>query len=60
MFSRALLYKEVQMKTDRKQKVYIPKKPRITTSNKEVQTVYFRGYSEEYEGDGKLDLVIIY
>ena len=36
------------MKINRNQKVYIPKKPRITTSNKEVQTVYFRGYSEEY------------
>ena len=40
------------MKTERQQKVYIPKKPRITTSNKEVHTVYFQGYSEEYdEGD---------
>ena len=39
------------MKTDRKQKVYIQKKPRITTSNKEVQTVYFCGYSEEYDED---------
>ena len=39
------------MKTERKQKLYIPKNPRITTSNKEVQTVYFQGYSEEYDGD---------
>ena len=51
MFSRALLYKEVQMKTNRNQKVYIPKNLRITTSNKEVHTIYFRGYSEEYDGD---------
>lgn len=39
------------MKIERKQKVYIPKKPRITTSNKEVHTVYFQGYSKEYDGD---------
>ena len=42
------------MKPDNKYKIFVPKNPRLKRFNfafEEVQTVYFRGYTEEYDGD---------
>ena len=42
------------MKPDNKYKIFVPKNPRLKRFNfafEEVQTVYFRGYTDDYDGD---------
>lgn len=39
------------MKADSKYKIFVPKNPRVNFDFEEVQTVYFRGYTDFYDGD---------
>lgn len=39
------------MKADNKYKVFVPKNPRLNFAFEEVQTVYFRGYTDFLDGD---------
>ena len=39
------------MKADSKYKVFVPKNPRLNFAFEEVHTVYFRGYTDFYDGD---------
>lgn len=39
------------MKADNKYKVFVPKNPRLNFDFEEVQTVYFRGYTDFLDGD---------
>ena len=39
------------MKADSKYKVFVPKNPRLNFAFEEVQTVYFRGYTDFLDGD---------
>ena len=39
------------MKADSKYKIFVPKNPRLNFAFEEVQTVYFRGYTDFYDGD---------
>ena len=34
-----------------KTKIFVPKNPRLSFDYREVHTIYFRGYLEEYDGD---------
>lgn len=39
------------MKADSKYKIFVPKNPRLNFVFEEVQTVYFRGYTDFLDGD---------
>ena len=44
------------MKADSKYKVFVPKNPRLNFAFEEVQTVYFRGYTDFLDGDDYIDI----